>query len=58
MRYHAFSAHDGKIIIAAALKQFALKEVDVLVLEVGLGGRLDATTAHTYRPMTVSFKRN
>ena len=38
-------------IIALALKYFTLKEVDLLLLEVGLGGRLDATTAHKYRPI-------
>lgn len=27
------------------------KKVELLVLEVGLGGRLDATTAHPYRPV-------
>ncbi len=38
-------------VIAIALKYFTLKEVELLVLEVGLGGRLDATTAHQYRPI-------
>tara|TARA_Y100001968_G_scaffold3828_1_gene3350 strand:+ start:1211 stop:2449 length:1239 start_codon:yes stop_codon:yes gene_type:complete len=38
-------------IIAIALKYFALKEVELLILEVGLGGRLDATTAHSHRPI-------
>ncbi len=38
-------------IIAIALKYFTLKEVELLILEVGLGGRLDATTAHKYRPI-------
>ncbi len=38
-------------IIAIALKFFTLKEVKLLILEVGLGGRLDATTAHKYRPI-------
>jgi len=38
-------------VIAIALKYFTLKEVKLLILEVGLGGRLDATTAHKYRPI-------
>tara|TARA_B100000965_G_scaffold406665_1_gene447028 strand:- start:2902 stop:4140 length:1239 start_codon:yes stop_codon:yes gene_type:complete len=38
-------------IIAIALKYFTLKEVELLILEVGLGGRLDATTAHKHRPI-------
>ncbi|MFO0119514.1 MAG: bifunctional folylpolyglutamate synthase/dihydrofolate synthase, partial [Cyanobium sp.] len=33
-------------LTAAAFDRFALAELDVSVLEVGLGGRLDATTAH------------
>ncbi|KAF2955493.1 folylpolyglutamate synthase/dihydrofolate synthase family protein [Marinitoga sp. 38H-ov] len=32
-----------EIITALALKYFSIKKVDVVVLEVGLGGRLDAT---------------
>ena len=38
-------------IFAIALKYFNSKEVELLILEVGLGGRLDATTAHNYRPI-------
>ena len=38
-------------VIAIALKYFTLKEVELLILEVGLGGRLDATTAHKNRPI-------
>jgi len=38
-------------VIAIALKYFTLKEVELLILEAGLGGRLDATTAHKYRPI-------
>ncbi len=38
-------------VIAIALKYFTLKEVELLILEVGLGGRLDATTAHRDRPI-------
>ena len=38
-------------VIAVALKYFNYKEVELLILEVGLGGRLDATTAHKNRPI-------
>tara|TARA_Y100001968_G_scaffold29974_1_gene23190 strand:+ start:1038 stop:2237 length:1200 start_codon:yes stop_codon:yes gene_type:complete len=38
-------------IIAIALNYFSTRDVDLLILEVGLGGRLDATTAHLYRPI-------
>jgi dihydrofolate synthase/folylpolyglutamate synthase len=38
-------------LTAAAFDRFALAELDVSVLEVGLGGRLDATTAHPHRPV-------
>ena len=38
-------------VIAIGLKYFALNEVQLLILEVGLGGRLDATTSHKYRPI-------
>ena len=38
-------------VVAIALKYFTLREVELLILEVGLGGRLDATTAHKYRPI-------
>lgn len=40
-----------EILIAAAFAHFEEKKVEVLVLEVGLGGRLDATTAHPFRPI-------
>ncbi len=40
-----------ELVMAAAFDHFAEHEVEVLVLEVGLGGRLDATTAHPYRPI-------
>ena len=40
-----------EIIICCALKFFDLKKVDLLILEAGLGGRLDATTAHKLRPI-------
>ena len=38
-------------IICCALKFFDSKKVDLLILEAGLGGRLDATTAHSLRPI-------
>ncbi len=38
-------------IICCALTFFDLKKVDLLILEAGLGGRLDATTAHRLRPV-------
>ena len=38
-------------LLAAALAHFHTEAVELLVLEVGLGGRLDATTAHPYRPV-------
>ena len=38
-------------VVAIALKYFTLREVELLILEVGLGGRLDATTAHKHRPI-------
>jgi len=38
-------------IICCALVFFDSKKVDLLILEAGLGGRLDATTAHNLRPI-------
>tara|TARA_A100000164_G_scaffold155539_1_gene138070 strand:- start:860 stop:2125 length:1266 start_codon:yes stop_codon:yes gene_type:complete len=38
-------------IICCALVYFDFKKVDFLILEAGLGGRLDATTAHNLRPI-------
>ncbi len=38
-------------IICCALNFFDSKKVDLLILEAGLGGRLDATTAHPLRPI-------
>ena len=38
-------------VICCALKYFDFKKVDLLILEAGLGGRLDATTAHEWRPI-------
>ena len=38
-------------IICCALKFFDDRQVELLILEAGLGGRLDATTAHQLRPI-------
>lgn len=38
-------------LLAVALNHFHRQQVELLVLEVGLGGRLDATTAHRCRPV-------
>ncbi len=38
-------------IICCALNFFDNKKVELLILEAGLGGRLDATTAHKLRPI-------
>lgn len=38
-------------LICAALVHFEAQRPDWLVLEAGLGGRLDATTAHPHRPL-------
>ena len=40
-----------ELIICCGLKYFDLKKVQLLILEAGLGGRLDATTAHKFRPI-------
>jgi dihydrofolate synthase/folylpolyglutamate synthase len=40
-----------ELITAAAFDRFALERVDLAILEVGLGGRLDATTTHPDRPV-------
>ncbi|WP_072013288.1 MULTISPECIES: bifunctional folylpolyglutamate synthase/dihydrofolate synthase [Prochlorococcus] len=40
-----------EIIILTALDHFYSNKVDLIILEVGLGGRLDATTAYPYRPL-------
>ncbi|MEB3325477.1 MAG: bifunctional folylpolyglutamate synthase/dihydrofolate synthase [Cyanobacteriota bacterium] len=44
---HALTAFE--VFTAAAMDRFARAEMDLVVLEVGLGGRLDATTAHPDR---------
>ena len=38
-------------LICSALIHFEAQRPDWLVLEAGLGGRLDATTAHSWRPL-------
>ena len=40
-----------ELIIVTALKYFEYNNVEIIVLETGLGGRLDATTAHPFRPL-------
>jgi dihydrofolate synthase/folylpolyglutamate synthase len=40
-----------ELITAAAFDRFARERVELAVLEVGLGGRLDATTLHPHRPV-------
>jgi dihydrofolate synthase/folylpolyglutamate synthase len=43
VRPHAAGATQFEVLTAAALAEFAAQEVDVAVVEAGLGGRLDAT---------------
>ena len=40
-----------ELLVTAALLEFQQHACELLVLEVGLGGRLDATTAHPCRPV-------
>nr|WP_255599741.1 dihydrofolate synthase [Synechococcus sp. MU1643] len=40
-----------ELLVTTAFLEFQRHACDLLVLEVGLGGRLDATTAHPYRPV-------
>jgi dihydrofolate synthase/folylpolyglutamate synthase len=40
-----------ELFTAVAFECFASADLDLTVLEVGLGGRLDATTAHPLRPV-------
>ena len=40
-----------ELVIATALDHFSFHKVKLMVLEVGLGGRFDATTAHQHRPL-------
>jgi dihydrofolate synthase/folylpolyglutamate synthase len=43
VRPHAEGATQFEVLTAAALAEFAARELDVAVIEAGLGGRLDAT---------------
>ena len=40
-----------ELLVIAAFLEFQRHACELLVLEVGLGGRLDATTAHPHRPV-------
>ena len=40
-----------ELLTAAAMVHFQRHCIELLVLEVGLGGRLDATTSHPHRPV-------
>ncbi|KGG16266.1 MULTISPECIES: bifunctional folylpolyglutamate synthase/dihydrofolate synthase [unclassified Prochlorococcus] len=40
-----------ELVIASAFKYFSTNQVKIMILEAGLGGRLDATTVHSYRPL-------
>ncbi len=40
-----------ELIILSAFDYFYSNQVELMVLEVGLGGKLDATTAHPFRPL-------
>ena len=46
-----FKLSPFEFIICCALKFFDERKVDLLLLEAGLGGRLDATSAHKLRPI-------
>jgi dihydrofolate synthase/folylpolyglutamate synthase len=46
-RRHALTPFE--LLTAAAFDRFARSDLDLVILEVGLGGRLDATTAHPSR---------
>ena len=48
-RRHALTPFE--LLTAAAFDRFARSDLDLVILEVGLGGRLDATTAHPCRPV-------
>jgi dihydrofolate synthase/folylpolyglutamate synthase len=55
MRWQAIAERHSlttfELFTAAAMDRFAREELDLVVLEVGLGGRLDATTAHPERSL-------
>ena len=46
-----FKLSPFELILCCALVYFDFKKVDLLIFEAGLGGRLDATTAHNLRPI-------
>ncbi len=46
-----FDLSPFEFIICCAFKYFDEQKVDLLILEAGLGGRLDATSAHKLRPI-------
>ena len=52
-RWQAIAQEHGltifELLTAAAMDRFAQEQLDLVVLEVGMGGRLDATTAHPDR---------
>ena len=52
-RWQAIAQEHGltifELLTAAAMDRFAREQLDLVVLEVGMGGRLDATTAHPDR---------
>ncbi|MFM7313175.1 MAG: bifunctional folylpolyglutamate synthase/dihydrofolate synthase [Cyanobium sp.] len=48
-RRHALTPFE--LLTAAAFDRFARSSLDLVILEVGLGGRLDATTVHPARPV-------
>ena len=54
-RWQAIGQRHGlspfELLTAAAFDRFAAEGLPLVVLEVGVGGRLDATTAHPQRPV-------
>ncbi len=50
-KFSKFELTPFEKIICCALNFFDNKKVELLILEAGLGGRLDATTAHKSRPI-------
>jgi len=50
-KFSKFELTPFEKIICCALNFFDHKKVELLILEAGLGGRLDATTAHKSRPI-------
>jgi len=50
-KFSTFELTPFEKIICCALNYFDNKKVKLVILEAGLGGRLDATTAHRYRPI-------